>query len=83
MIGNAVVLMFVGMSVVFVFLVLLNLALSLLAYCTHEHTRREEAVLAEEELARRSKKKKSIDTGGDLDTQSAVISAAVHAFRSI
>jgi sodium pump decarboxylase gamma subunit len=80
MIGNAVMLMFVGMSVVFVFLVLLNLAMSLLAYCTREHTHREEAALAEEELARR-KKKKSIDTG-DIDTQTTVISAAVHAFRS-
>ena len=82
MIGNAVILMFVGMSVVFVFLVLLNLAMSLLAYCTRGHTSREQAALAEEELARRNKKKKSIDTGGDLGTQSAVISAAVHAFRS-
>jgi len=81
MIGNAVILMFVGMSVVFVFLVLLNLAMSLLAYCTHEHTRREKAALAEEELARRSKKNKSIDTG-DIDTRTTVISAAVHAFRS-
>ncbi len=81
MISNAVMLMFVGMSVVFVFLVLLNLAMSLLAYCTREHTRREEVALAEEELARRRKKKKSIDTG-DIDTQTAVISAAVHAFRS-
>ena len=81
MIGNAFMLMFVGMSVVFVFLVLLNLAMSLLAYCTHEHTRREKAALAEEELARRSKKNKSIDTG-DMDTRTTVISAAVHAFRS-
>jgi sodium pump decarboxylase gamma subunit len=81
MIGNAVMLMFVGMSVVFVFLVLLNLAMSLLAYCTREHTRREEMALAEEELARRRKKKKSIDTG-DIGIQTAVISAAVHAFRS-
>ena len=81
MIGSAVMLMFVGMSVVFVFLVLLNLAMSLLAYCTHEHTRREKAALAEEELARRSKKNKSIDTG-DIDTRTTVISAAVHAFRS-
>ena len=81
MVGNAVMLMFVGMSVVFVFLVLLNVAMSLLAYCTREHTHREEAALAEEELARRRKKKKSIDTG-DIGTQTAVISAAVHAFRS-
>tara|TARA_Y100000294_G_scaffold94402_1_gene87865 strand:+ start:199 stop:447 length:249 start_codon:yes stop_codon:yes gene_type:complete len=81
MIGNAFMLMFVGMSVVFVFLVLLNLAMSLLAYCTHEHTRREKAALAEEELARKSKKNKNIDPG-DIDTQTAVISAAVHAFRS-
>lgn len=80
MIGNAVMLMFVGMSVVFVFLVLLNLAMSLLAYCTREHTRREEVALAEEELARRQKKK-SINTG-DIETQTAVISAAVHAFRN-
>jgi sodium pump decarboxylase gamma subunit len=80
MIGNAVMLMFVGMSVVFVFLVLLNLAMSLLAYCTREHTRKEELALAEEELARRQKKK-SINTG-DIETQTAVISAAVHAFRS-
>ncbi len=81
MINNAVMLMFVGMSVVFVFLVLLNVAMSLLAYCTREHTRMEEVALAEEELARREKKKKSIDTG-DTGTQTAVISAAVHAFRS-
>lgn len=81
MIGNAVMLMFVGMSVVFVFLVLLNLAMSLLAYCTREHTRREEVALAEEELVRKRKKMKSIDTG-DISTQTAVISAAVHAFRS-
>lgn len=80
MIGNAVMLMFVGMSVVFVFLVLLNLAMSLLAYCTREHTRREEVALAEEEVARRQKKK-SINTG-DIETQTAVISAAVHAFRN-
>ncbi len=80
MIGNAVMLMLVGMSVVFVFLVLLNLAMSLLAYCTREHTRMEQAALAEEELARRQKKK-SINTG-DIETQTAVISAAVHAFRS-
>ena len=81
MIANAIMLMFVGMSVVFVFLVLLNLAMTLLAYLTREHTRREEVALAEEELARRNKKKKNIDTG-DIGTQTAVISAAVHAFRS-
>ncbi len=81
MIGNALMLMFVGMSVVFIFLVLLNLAMSLLAYCTREHTSREQAALAEEELARKRKKKISTDTG-DIVTQTAVISATVHAFRS-
>ncbi len=81
MISDAVMLMLVGMSVVFVFLVLLNLAMSLLAYCTREHTSREKAALAEEELARRRKKSKSIDTG-DIGTQTAVIAAAVHAYRS-
>ncbi len=81
MIGNAFMLMFVGMSVVFIFLVLLNLAMSLLAYCTREHTRMEQTALADEELARKRKKNKNIDTG-DIGTQTAVISAAVHAFRS-
>ncbi|MFQ5686316.1 MAG: OadG family transporter subunit [Candidatus Scalindua sp.] len=81
MIGNAVMLMFVGMSVVFVFLVLLNLVVSLLAYCTREHTRREETALAEEELARRKKRKEGMDTGGS-NIQTAVISAAVHAYRN-
>ncbi len=79
MIGDAVLLMLCGMGVVFVFLVLLNIAISLLAYCTRKHTREEEAALAEEELARR--KKKSPDTGSS-NIQAAVISAAVHAFRS-
>jgi sodium pump decarboxylase gamma subunit len=79
MISDAVMLMLVGMGVVFVFLVLLNIAISLLAYCTREHTRKEETALAEEELARR--KKKSTDTG-DSGIQTAVISAAVHAYRS-
>ncbi len=79
MISDAVMLMLVGMGVVFVFLVLLNIAISLLAYCTREHTRKEETALAEEELARR--KKKSTDTG-DRDIQTAIISAAVHVYRS-
>jgi sodium pump decarboxylase gamma subunit len=79
MISDAVMLMLVGMGVVFVFLVLLNIAISLLAYCTREHTRKEETSLAEEELARRKKKK--TDTG-DSGIQTAVISAAVHAYRS-
>lgn len=81
MIGDAVMLMFVGMGVVYVFLVLLNLVVSLLAYCTREHTRKEEAALAEEDIARRKKKKKGIDTGSG-SIQTAVISAAVHAYRS-
>ena len=79
MISDAVMLMLVGMGVVFVFLVLLNIAISLLAYCTREHTRKEETALAEEELARR--KKKSTDTGNS-GIQTAVISAAVHAYRN-
>ena len=81
MIGNALMLMFVGMSVVFIFLVLLNLTMSLLAYCTRGHTSREQAALAEEELARKRKKKISTDTG-DIVSQTAVIYATVHAFRS-
>ena len=79
MISDAVMLMLVGMGVVFVFLVLLNIAISLLTYCTRKHTSKEETALAEEELARR--KKKSTDTGNS-GIQAAVISAAVHAYRS-
>lgn len=78
MIGDAVMLMFFGMGAVFVFLVLLNLAISLLAYCTRKNTQMEEEALAIEELARR--KKKSTDKG-DIGIQTAVISAAVHAYR--
>ncbi len=81
MIGDAVLLMLIGMGVVFVFLVFLNIAISVLAYFTREHTRKEENILAEEELARRKKKKKSTDTE-ESDIKTAVISAAVHAYRN-
>ena len=81
MISDAVLLMLIGMGVVFVFLVFLNIAISALAYFTREHTRKEENILAEEELARRKKKKKSTDTE-ESDIKTAVISAAVHAYRN-
>jgi len=81
MIGNAVMLMLIGMGVVFVFLVLLNAAISLLEFFTREHTQREESALAEAELARKKKRKKSIETG-DSSIQTAVISAAIHAYRN-
>jgi oxaloacetate decarboxylase (Na+ extruding) subunit gamma len=82
MVSDAVMLMLVGMGVVFVFLALLNIAISLLTYYTREHTRKEETTLAEAELARRKKKKKITDTG-DRDIQTAVVSAAVHAYKSL
>ena len=82
MIGNAIMLMFIGMGIVFVFLVLLNIAISLLEFITREHTSREETALAEAELARKKKKKrKSIQTG-DSSVQAAVISAAIHTYRN-
>ncbi len=81
MISDAVMLMLFGMGVVFVFLALLNIAISLLTYCTREHTRKEETAMVEEELARRERKKKSTGTE-DSDIQAAVISAAVHKYRS-
>ena len=80
MIGDAVMLMFFGMGAVFVFLVLLSITISLLAYCTGEHTRKEEIVLAEEELARRKKKKRAGTGGSNIPV--VAISAAVHAYRS-
>jgi sodium pump decarboxylase gamma subunit len=82
MIGNAIMLMFIGMGIVFIFLVLLNVAISLLERLTREHTRKEETSIAEAELARKKKKKrKSIQTG-DSSVQTAVISAAIHAYRN-
>ena len=38
MIGNAIMLMFIGMGIVFIFLVLLNFAISILERFTREHT---------------------------------------------
>lgn len=82
MIGNAIMLMFIGMGIVFIFLVLLNVAISLLEYLTREHTRKEESALAEAKLARKKKKKRQDIGSGDSSVQTAVISAAIHAYRS-
>ncbi len=82
MIGNSILLMFVGMGVVFLFLALLNFAISLLTYFTREHTHKEETALAEEELARRQKKKNKGVKREDSGVNTAVITAAVHAYRN-
>ena len=82
MIGNAIMLMFIGMGIVFVFLVLLNFAISLLAYLTREHTCKEESALAESELARKKKKKRKSTATGDNSVQTAVITAAIHTYRN-
>jgi len=83
MIGNSILLMFVGMGVVFLFLALLNIAISLLTYFTREHAHKEETTIAEEEHARRQKKKKksAINTE-DSSVNTVVITTAVHAYRS-
>ena len=82
MIGNAIMLMFIGMGIVFIFLVLLNFAISILERLTREHTSSEESALAEAELARKKKKSKKGRISGDSSVQTAVISAAVHAYRN-
>lgn len=82
MIGNAIMLMFIGMGIVYIFLVLLNGAISLIEYFTREHTRREETALAEAELALKKKKNKKSMAAGDRSVHTAVISAAIHAFRN-
>ena len=82
MIGNAIMLMFIGMGIVFIFLVLLNVAMSLLERFTREHTHKEESDLAEAELARKKKKKTKSMKSGDSSEQTAVISAAIHAYRN-
>ena len=82
MIGNAIMLMFIGMGIVFIFLVLLNIAISLLERFTREHTSNEESAIAEAELARKKKKNKKSRVSGDISVQTAVISAAVHAYRN-
>jgi len=82
MIGNAMMLMFIGMGIVFIFLVLLNIAISLLERLTRAHRRKEESAIVDAELARKKKKiRKSVVTG-DNSVQTAVISAAVHAYRN-
>ncbi len=82
MIGNAIMLMFIGMGIVFIFLVLLNVAISLLERLIREHTRKEGTALAEAEIARKRKKNKKSRTSSDSSVQTAVISAAVHAYRN-
>ncbi len=82
MIGNAIMLMIIGMGIVFVFLVLLNVAISLLEFLTREHTRKEESALTKAELARKKKRKKESIATGDSSVQTAVISAAIHAYRN-
>ncbi len=82
MISNSILLMFIGMGVVFLFLVLLNIAISLLTYFTREHTHKEETALEAEELARRQKKKKKGIKTEDSGVNTAVIAAAVHAYRN-
>ncbi len=82
MIGNSILLMFIGMGVVFLFLVLLNIAISLLTYFTREHTHKEKITLEEEELARRLKKKKKVIKAEDNSANTAVITAAIHAYRN-
>ncbi len=82
MIGNAIMLMFIGMGIVFIFLVLLNFAISILERFTREHTRKEESALAEAELARKKKKNRKSRATGDSSVQTAVITAAVHAYRN-
>lgn len=82
MIGNSIMLMFVGMGVVYLFLVLLNFAITLLTRFTREHTQREEAALSAEELARRQKKKRKDLKQEDSSVNTAVITAAVHAYRN-
>ncbi len=82
MMSNAIMLMFIGMGIVFIFLVLLNFAISILERLTREHTCKEESALAEAELARRKKKKAKSIKAGDSSEQTAVISAAIHAYRN-
>ncbi len=82
MIGNAIMLMFIGMGIVFIFLVLLNFAIFILERFTREHTRKEESDLAEAELARKKKKNRKKGVSGDSDIQTAVITAAIHAYRN-
>ncbi len=79
MIGNAIMLMFIGMGIVFIFLVLLNFAISILERFTREHTRKEESDLAEAELARKKKKnrKKTVSRDGDIQTPHST--TAIHA----
>jgi len=61
MISNAIMLMFIGMGIVFIFLVLLNVAISLLERITREHTLREELLLPKQRLLASEKRIKKVE----------------------
>ncbi len=81
MIFEGVKLMFIGMTTVMLFLVLMILVIQLTSYLTRGVTAREvkEIKLARELLAQKKKKTK---TAGDADEDIAVIAAAVAAYET-
>ncbi len=79
MITDAFILMIVGMGVVFTFLILLELSINALGTVYKDHALKEEADIAAQEALQRKKKTPLTQDDGSLI---AVISAAIHAFRS-
>jgi len=75
MIIDGVMLMVIGMSVVFVFLILLNIAINFLASLTKEHALVEQEAIKAEEKALRDKKSRAKGTGTNTSLVAAVAAA--------
>lgn len=79
MVWDALVLLILGMGAVFLFLILLNILISLLAYSLREHTLKEaeQLLVSETQNSRQTSVSES-----ESATLIAVISSAVHQYRT-
>jgi len=83
MIFEGVKLMFIGMTTVLLFLVLMILLIQLTSYLTRGNTAREvEGIKRERELLALKKKKAKAAASTDADEDIAVIAAAVSAYET-
>ncbi|MGL1902254.1 MAG: OadG family protein [Fibrobacterales bacterium] len=75
MIQDGIMVMLIGMSIVFVFLVLLNIAINILTSLTKEHAQKEQDAIAAEERALREKKALKSKRGSDTSLIAAIAAA--------
>jgi oxaloacetate decarboxylase gamma subunit len=75
MILDGIMVMLIGMSIVFVFLALLNIAINILTSLTKEHAQREEQAILAAERAEREKKAQKSKRGSDTSLIAAITAA--------